>query len=171
MSGERLVCAEPVFDEGFSVSENSLIGYGRSLIVENNYQYSSGLPLDPDPRTHPGVTRIDVDEDGSACHVVWESREASQTTVPKLSIGNGLVYLYTRLDDTPGDVVAWYLTALDFETGETVFKIFTGTGILWNNSYAPITIGAHGTAYVGVYNGIIAVRDGEEGEPPRMGAP
>jgi hypothetical protein len=172
--GKRLVCSVPVFDPGYSVSENSLIGYGRSLVVENNYAYGTGLPLDPDPRSHPGVTRIDVVEgrQGLECRKVWESREASQTTVAKLSIDNGLVYLYTRLEDAPEDVVAWYLTALDFETGRTVFKIFTGTGILWNNYYAPITLGPDGTAYVGVYNGIIAVRDGGEGEPPRaLGCP
>jgi hypothetical protein len=174
VTGNRLVCSVPVFDPGFSVTENSLIGYGRSLIVENNYAYGTGLPLDPDPRSHPGVARIDVEEgpEGLECRWVWESREASQTTVAKISIDNGLVYLYTRLEGPPEDVLAWYLTAIDFETGRTVFKIFTGTGILWNNFYAPITLGPDGTAYVGVYNGIIAVRDGREGEPPRdLGCP
>jgi len=174
VAGERLVCGQAVFDPGFSVSENSLIGYGRSLIVENNYAYGTGLPLDPDPRSHPGVTRIDVVDGpgGTECRVAWESREASQTTVPKLSIGNGLVYLYTRLEEAPDDILAWYLTAIDFKTGRTVFKIFTGTGILWNNSYAPITLGPDGTAYVGVYNGFVAVRDGREGEAPRdLGCP
>ena len=172
-AGERLVCRVPVFDENFSVSENSLVGYNRSVVVENNYNYADNVsPLNRNPRTHPGVTRIDVEEDLSGCEVVWESREASQTTVPKLSVGNGLVYLYTRLEDTPDSIMAWYLTAVDFETGETVYKIFTGTGAHWNNSYAPITIGPDGTVYVGVFNGIIAVRDGGEGKPPRdLGCP
>ncbi len=142
------------------MSENSLIAYGRSIIVENNYLYSSGSPLDQNPRSHPGVARIDINADCTACSQVWESREASQTTVPKLSIGNGLVYLYTRSDDTLDSIMAWYLTAIDFETGDTVYKIFTGTGMQYNNSYGPITIGPDGTAYVGVFNGIIAVRDG-----------
>lgn len=155
-----LICKQPVFDEDFSVSENSLIGYGRSFIVENNYNYGSALPTDRNPRTHPGVTRIDINESCTGCAEVWESREASQTTVPKLSIGNGIVYLYTRLNDTPDSVLAWYLTAVDFNTGETLYKIFTGTGMLYNNTYGPITIGPDGTAYIGVFNGIVAVRDG-----------
>ncbi len=92
---------------------------------------------------------------------MWESREASPTTVPKLSTKNGLVYLYTREinEDIPKKAVAWYLTAIDYKTGETKFKIFTGTGRRWNNSYAPITIGPNGTVYVGVFNGVIAVKD------------
>jgi hypothetical protein len=172
VAGERRVCAVPVFDDGFSVSENSLIGYGRSVIVENNYLLSSISPMDPSPRVVPGVVRIDVNPEGTSCTQVWENREASSTTVPKLSIGNGLVYLYTRSADTPDDIVAWYLTALDFRTGETVFKIFTGTGMHWNNSYAPTTIGPDGTVYVGVFNGITAVRDGDGTEPPRnLGCP
>ena len=167
MSGNRLVCQVPIFERDFSVSENSLIGYDRSVIVENNYRYSSVSPMDPNPRLHPGVVRIDVDEDLTTCEMMWENTEESSTTVPKLSIGNGLIYMYTRLQGTPDDIMAWYLTALDFETGATAFKIFTGTGMHWNNSYAPTTIGPDGTVYVGVFNGIIAVRDGDEQEPPR----
>ncbi len=82
--------------------------------------------------------------------------------VPKLSAGNGLVYIYTRErnGDIPKNTVAWYLTALDFATGETVYKVFTGCGRNWNNSYGPITIGPNGTVYVGVFNGLISVSDG-----------
>ena len=102
--------------------------------------------------------------------IAWESQEASCTVVPKLSTKNGLVYLYTReyddAEDTDDDgipegKVAWYLTAVDFDTGETVFKVFTGIGRNWNNSYGPITIGPNNTLYVGVFNGIISVKDAE----------
>jgi hypothetical protein len=161
LTGEP-VCKHPLFDRGYSASENSVIGYGRSFIVENNYSHSGTSFFAPDPRSHPGVTRIELNEDCTACELVWESQEASQTVVPKLSVGNGLVYLYTRLEGplVPDGVVAWYFTAVDFETGETVYKVFAGTGRRWNNSYAPITLGPDGTAYVGVFNGIISIRDG-----------
>ena len=81
--------------------------------------------------------------------------------VPKLSTGSGLVYLYTREmnDDIPKNTVAWYLTAIDFETGETRYKVFTGCGRNWNNSYGPITVGPNGTVYVGVFNGLVSVAD------------
>lgn len=159
-TGETLVTA-PVFEKGHSVSENSLIAYGRSFIVENNYSESGAGFLVNNPTSYPGVTRIDMNEDCTDYTVTWESQEASCTVVPKLSTTNGIVYLYTREmnDDIPSSAVAWYLTAIDYETGETLFKVFTGTGKNWNNSYGPITLGPDGTAYVGVFNGLIAIRD------------
>ena len=160
ITGETIV-TEPLFEKGHSVSENSLIAHGRSFIVENNYTDTGAGFLVNNPTSYPGVTRIDMNEDCTGCEVVWESQEASCTVVPKLSAGNGLVYLYTREmnDDIPKNAVAWYLTAVDFETGETVYKVFTGTGKNWNNSYGPITIGPNGSAYVGVFNGLICVSD------------
>lgn len=159
-TGETIV-TQPLFEEGHSVSENSLIAHGRSFIVENNYSETGAGFLEKNPTSYPGVTRFDMNEDCTGGSVVWESDEAAATVVPKLSTGNGLVYLYTRVqnDDIPKKTVAWYLTAVDFETGETVYKIFTGTGRNWNNSYGPITIGPNGTAYVGVFNGLISISD------------
>ena len=161
-TGETIV-TQPVFEAGHSVSENSLIAYGRSFIVENNYSDSGAGFLENNPTSYPGVTRIDMNADCTGCTVAWESDEASATVVPKLSTGNGLVYLYTRVqnDDIPDSAVAWYFTAIDYETGETVYKVFTGTGKNWNNSYGPITIGPNGTAYVGVFNGLISISDSE----------
>ncbi|MBQ7638324.1 MAG: hypothetical protein IJS90_05455 [Clostridia bacterium] len=157
----KVLAEEPVFESGHSVSENSLIAFGRSFIVENNYTDTGSGFLETNPTGYPGVTRIDMNENCDGCTVAWESDEASCTVVPKLSTGNGLVYLYTREmnDDIPKNAVAWYLTAIDFETGETVYKVFTGCGRNWNNSYGPITIGPNGTLYVGVFNGLVSVSD------------
>ncbi len=154
----------PLFKENESVSENSVIAYGRSFIIENNYSETGAGFLVNDPRSTPGVTRVDMNADCTAAEVVWEIDEASATVVPKLSTGNGLVYLYTREinEDIPERAVAWYLTAVDFRTGETVYKVFTGEGKNWNNSYGPITIGPNGTAYVGVFNGLISISDSAE---------
>jgi hypothetical protein len=38
--GGRLVCEHPVFRKGAGATDNSLIGTGRSMIVENNYGYA-----------------------------------------------------------------------------------------------------------------------------------
>lgn len=161
VTGEAIV-AVPLFDEGYSVSENSLIAYGRSFIVENNYSESGAGFLVGDPQSQPGVTRVEMNEDCTDAYVVWDIDEAAATVVPKLSVGSGLVYLYTRVqnDDIDEKDVAWYFTAVDFETGETVYRVFTGLGRNWNNSYGPITIGPNGTAYVGVFNGLVSVSDG-----------
>ena len=59
----------------------------------------------------------------------------------------------------PGPEDPWYLTALDARTGKRVWSVFTGTGLGYNNNYAPITLGPDGTAYVGVLGGLVAVRD------------
>ncbi|MBQ6600022.1 MAG: hypothetical protein IIX36_00080 [Clostridia bacterium] len=151
----------PLFTEGKSVSENSIVAYGRSFIIENNYSESGAGFLVKNPTSEPGVTRIDMNYDCTEASVVWESQEASATVVPKMSTENGILYLYTRVqnEEIPEKAVAWYLTAVDFRTGETLYKVFTGCGKNWNNSYGPITIGPNGKAYVGVFNGLISVED------------
>lgn len=163
LTGE-VVDQVPLFTEGKSVSENSIVAYGRSFIIENNYSESGAGFLVNNPTSEPGVTRIDMNNACTKAEVVWESDEASATVVPKMSTENGILYLYTRVinDDIPEKAVAWYFTAVDFRTGETLYKVFTGCGKNWNNSYGPITIGPNGTAYVGVFNGLISISDSAE---------
>lgn len=159
----KVVGEVPCFTPGKSVSENSLIAFGRSFIVENNYSEKGAAFLKMNPSSEQGVWCVDMNNDCTDAFVKWKSEEASCTVVPKLSTKTGLVYLYTREygHGIPSFTVAWYLTAIDFRTGETVFKVHTGNGVNWNNSYGPITIGPNGAAYVGVFNGIISVRDGQ----------
>jgi hypothetical protein len=158
-AGQRLVCKQPLFAPGASATDNSFIGIGRSLIIENNSGYDI-FPTMTFGRTGVGgVARVDLEERGFGCRVVWESKEISQTTVPKLSLGNGLVYLYTKLADAPWWIDAYYLTAVDFRTGETVYRARTGVGLGYDNHWAPVTIGPDGTAYVGTLRGLLAVRD------------
>ena len=162
VDGRRKVCEIPVFSEGAGATDNSLIGTERSLVVENNYGYS-GPQATVGGATEPGLERIDVDRDGRGCHRVWHSDERAPSVVPKLSLRNGLVYTYTKEPD-PELEDPFYLTALDFRTGETVFKRLGGRGLGFNNNYAPISLGPDGTAYVGVIGGLVALRDRK---PPR----
>ncbi|MFE1232492.1 hypothetical protein [Streptomyces sp. NPDC058745] len=158
-AAERLVCKVPVFRSGASTTDNSLISWGDSLIVENNYGYENPTTLTFGRSVTGGVARIDVRPDGSGCDTVWESAVRSPSTVPKLSTANGLLYFYEKEPNALG-IDAWYLTAVDFRTGQRAFRRLTGTGVAYDNNWAPITIGPDGTAYVGVFNGIVAVRDG-----------
>ncbi|MFB7359778.1 hypothetical protein [Streptomyces gardneri] len=157
-TAERLVCKVPVFRSGASTTDNSLISWGNSLVVENNYGYENPSTLALGRSVVGGATRIDVRADGSGCDTVWESDVRSPSTVPKLSTANGLLYFYEKRPNAFG-IDAWYLTAVDFRTGKRAFSRFTGTGLAYDNNWAPITIGPDGTAYVGVFNGIVAVRD------------
>ena len=90
-----------------------------------------------------------------SCRTVWTSEERAPSVVPKLSLANGLVYTYTK-PKRPDNVDAWYLTTLDFDTGQTVYRRLAGTSFGFNNNYAPVTLGPDGTAYVGVLGGVVA---------------
>jgi hypothetical protein len=158
-NGGRLVCRTPVFAPGRSATENTLIGHGRSLIVENNAGYDLFLTMRGGKTSAPGLARVDVRNDESGCDIVWESQEISQTTVPKLSTATGLVYLYTKLPDAPAQADAYYFTAIDFTTGRTVYRVLTGTGVRYDNNWAAISLAPDGSAFVGVLNGLIRVRD------------
>lgn len=158
VEGERQVCSVPIFDEGHSVTDNSMIGINRSIILENNAGYTHARGQHDWSNAGGGITRIDIREDDSGCDTIWESEERSTSTVPKLSLGNGLAYFYTFMPQDDGEN-AWYFTALDFETGETRFKILTGAGRDYDNNWAPITLAPDGTAYVGTSKGIVAIWD------------
>ena len=53
----------------------------------------------------------------------------------------------------------WYLTALNFCTGRTEFRRLAGTGLGYNNNYAPVSLGPDGAAYVGVLGGLVRLAD------------
>jgi hypothetical protein len=158
VTGPRLLCRTPVFERGASDTDQSLIGTNRSLIAENNYGYSGPAATENGQTTAPGLERVDVDRASGTCHSVWRSQERAPSVVPKLDAANGLVYTYTK-DPQPNGADAWYLTALDFRTGATVFKALAGEGLGHNNNYAPVTVGPDGAIYVGVLGGIVSLRD------------
>lgn len=153
--GKRL-CRVPVFRKNKSATDNSLIGFGRSLVVENNSGYRNFVELAAGASSVGGLSRVDITSGG--CRTVWTSKERSPSTVAKASVPAGLVYAYTKEPRKDG-VDAWYLTGIDFHTGRTAFKVLTGTGKFFDNNWAPINIGPDGTAYVGVVGGLVAVRD------------
>jgi hypothetical protein len=152
----RAVCAAPVFTAGASNTDQSLIAVGRSLVAENNYGYSGPAAVELGQTTTPGLARVDVSRNLQRCTVRWTAQEIAPSVVPKVSLPNGLLYTYTK---PAGGGDPWYLTAIDFRTGETRFKALAGDGLGFNNNYAPITIGPDGTAYVGTLGGLVALRD------------
>ena len=105
------------------------------------------------------MTRVDIREDESGCDVIWHSSEHSPSLVAKLSLASGLIYGYT-FEQRTNDENAWYLTALDFTTGKTVYKAFAGIGSSFDNNWSPLTLGPDGTAYIGTFRGLVAFRDG-----------
>ena len=152
-----VVCKHGIFPADKGTTENSLASVGRSLIAENNFGYSGPKNV---PTSEPGLARIDILTDGNGCETVWENLKiTSPSAVPKVSEASGLIYLYTRHEANPADLHAWYFTAVDFHTGEPVYKLHTGTGWLFNNHYGAISIGPDGAAYVGIMGGLIKIKD------------
>jgi hypothetical protein len=151
VTGSRLVCRQPVFGKGASDTDQSLIATPTAMVVENNYGYTGPSSVMQGKTTTPGLARVNLDPRGG-CHVAWTSNEAAPSVVPKLALGAGLVYTYTKGTDSHDP---WYLTTLDFRTGKTVYKARTGSGLGYNNNYAPVTLGPDGTAYVGTLGGLV----------------
>lgn len=151
---KRLVCRIPVFEPHHSVLENSLIGYDHSLIVWNN----AGFSVEGDSSGgQPGIARIDVRPDLGGCDVVWENKTIRSGTGAKLSLGNGLVYFHELL---MGSDDAWYITAVDFRTGQLAWRKYVGSGKSWDNAMLTISIGPDGALSSGMYAGVLRVRDG-----------
>jgi hypothetical protein len=151
----RLVCRQPVFDKGASNTDQSLIATSRSMVVENNYGYTGPTSTSQGKTTTPGLARVDLKR-GGGCRVVWRSDEIAPSVVPKLSLAAGVVYTYTKSTDSNDP---WFLTTLDFRTGKTIYKALAGSGIGYNNNYAPVTLGPDGAAYVGTLGGLVELRD------------
>ncbi len=157
---DRVVCQVPVFNQGNSATENSIIGSGNALLVENNYGYQDPFGPSAGAVTQPGFVRVDLDRKGTGCTKVWTNNDVrAPTVVPKLSARSGLIYTYTRPAD-PSGAEGYYWTAIDFRSGQTAWSRFAGAGLLFNNNYAGLALGADGTAYLGVIGGMISLRDG-----------
>ena len=106
--------------------------------------------------TTPGIQRVDVQRNGRGCRTVWKSNEIAPSVVPKLSLRNGLAYFYTKPAGLPE---RWYLTAVSFRTGKTVWRKLVGTGFDFNNNYAGLAISPRRVLYLGVLGGTVRVAD------------
>ncbi|MFE2141394.1 hypothetical protein ACFXA3_06465 [Streptomyces sp. NPDC059456] len=176
-AGPHRICAQPVFAPGRSATENSLIAVGGDLIVENNYGYVvgdhallKGMLGGRQVDTEAGVARVNVDYTSRTCSLGWsDTSQRIPSVVSKVSLANGLLYTVThptaaelQTADREGAAAApdaWYLTALDVRSGKRAWSRLIGCGPLFNNHYAPVTLGSDGSAYVGVVGGLVRIKD------------
>jgi hypothetical protein len=157
----RLHCAQPTLAPNAGTTDNSLVAAGNSFIIENNYGYDGPLSTILGKTSTPGLARVMVDDDG--CHVAWTNSSVAPSSVAKASLGNGLLYAYTKPKfATPlrSVIDAWYFTAIDIRTGKTAWSRLTGTDIQWNNHYAAIYLGKRGVAYIATLAGLVRISDG-----------
>ena len=151
----RLICSVPVFGEGETGCENSLIGYGNDVIIENNggFKLFFGDPQD----TQTGLIRIHVHEDLSGAEIVWENYDLKASTTPVLSTANGLIYSYCVKKGIKGSD-AWFLSMVDWETGKTVYEYWAGSGKDFADMLQPVVI-YDGAFYIGTKTGLLLIRD------------
>ena len=150
------ICQQGVFAPGASDTENSLVAVGDGLIAENNYGYQGPQSTLLGKTTSPGVARVNVI--GNTCSLAWTSNVVAPTSVPKVSLQSGLLYVYSKPANSLGQD-AWYFTAIDVRTGQTVYSRLTGVGPQFNNHYASIYLGPNGTAYIATLAGMVSLRD------------
>jgi len=150
----RVHCTVPVFSDGESATDNSLIAIGDSLFVENNYGYTL-LSVAGGRTTTPGLARIDVSDAG--CAVAWSSDEvAIPSLVSKGVAADGLVLTYVKQPSILG-FDEWWFTGVDASTGDVRWRRLAGVGPLLNNHYAAAYVSPVGGVYVGTVSGIVGL--------------
>jgi hypothetical protein len=154
------VCTIPIFEEGKSATENTVVGIGDDIVVVNNSGF--GGPFAPARTMNPGLERYRVLRDGegnvTGCENVWKNTTSFGNSA-QLTTNNGVIWGWGADPNYPEAVDVFYLTAASWETGEEIFRTYIGDG----RSYDPITGQVHmhpdGTVYLGAAHGVIAMRD------------
>lgn len=152
----EVVCRTEVFDDDAGATDGGLVVAGDGLLVQNSDGYGGPLSTAFGRTTTGGIARIDV-ADGE-CAVTWESDLDAPSGAPAVSTSVGLAYAYTKRHSWLG-VSAWYLTALDLDTGDAVWARRTGLGLLRDNHHGAVTLSPDGSLYVPVLGGFVRVRD------------
>jgi hypothetical protein len=153
----RQHCVVPVLADDAGTTDNSLVAAGKSLIIENNYGYGGPTTTVAGKSSTPGLASVRIRKHG--CGLEWTSDQTAPSSVAKASLGNGLLYAYTKPPRADA-LDAWYVTAIDLRTGETRWSRLTGTGVQWNNHYSSIYLGPDGALYVATLAGLVRMKDG-----------
>ncbi|MDP6958492.1 MAG: hypothetical protein QF645_06710, partial [Planctomycetota bacterium] len=176
-SNGRKICEIPVFSFGSHGTENSAIGFGRTIIVASTYGYpypagpGGAAPVDPareDDSFRGGMWRIDIREDESGADVVWQSPVRS-AAVPKYSLADGNIYtIEEREERGPLGLLKrrkFYFQVIDGETGVSLTEGTSINGFGHNLQFIPVAmpdplqmagnIGPDGVYWQGTIQGVI----------------
>lgn len=161
--GGAVICRQPVFEKGEGSTSSDLAPLGGGVVVTNNHDYASPRSTLFGVTSSPGIARVDL-VDG-ACTERWSSDAVSPASGVTASWPQGLVYAWTKRPSLLG-VSAWYLTALDVESGRSMWSVRTGTGMLSGSDHSRIAIGADTSAWIGTLAGLVRVRDRDWSSDP-----
>jgi len=127
-----------------------------SFMVENNF----GHHVFPLPDAHAGIARIDAirQRDGSYhCAQRWLTEEKGIAGA-KLALNSGLLYMYIN-DSSPA--LGGYFSAIDFRTGEIVYRQHTGMGQGYNAWQGILFLHpTNGALYTTSIFGLVMMKDG-----------
>lgn len=151
-----VVCRVEVFGDDEGATDGGLVAAGDGLLVLNSHGYGGPLSTVLGRTTTGGMARIDVA--GEECGITWESDLDAPSGAPAVSTEVGLAYVYTKRHSWLG-ADAWYLTAVDLDTGRAVWGRRAGLGVLRDNHHGTVTLGPDGAVYVPVLGGFVRVSD------------
>lgn len=150
------VCRTEVFGDDAGATDGGLVAAGDAVVVQNSHGYDGPLSTVLGRTSDRGIARVAV-VDGE-CRVTWSTELDVPSGAPAVSVDDGLVYAYVKRHSWLG-VDAWYLAALDLDTGRLLWARRTGLGVLRDNHHGEITLGPGRAAYVPVLGGLVSVRD------------
>ncbi|KAI9735709.1 MAG: hypothetical protein M1818_006317 [Claussenomyces sp. TS43310] len=172
---DQTVCSVPLFQPGASNNDVGAVAhldgdkYGLALF--NNYNGPSLYPGKGDLNgafnnmsvITAATVRVDVAADGTECKLAWDTPIRIKS-VALQSTATGLLYGYTQSERLAREgLYEWYVTALDWRSGDVVWQVRAGAGGSFNDDYLPGTLGPDGTFYQAVLEGVVQVKDGSTG--------
>lgn len=152
-------CQVPVFEEGASGTENTVIGYDDDIVIVNNAGF--GGPFEPANTIKPGIERYRVLRDGddevTGCEQVW-SNPTSFGNSAQLGAESGVIWGYGA-DPAVTDEDLFYLTATSWETGDEIFRAYVGDGKDFDPIAGQVHIHPDGSLFLGALRGVVLMRD------------
>lgn len=154
-----VLCRVEVFEDDEGATDGGLVAAGDGLLVLNSHGYGGPLSTVLGRTTTGGIARVDVvDAADGECATTWESDLDAPSGAPAVSTDVGLAYVYTKRHSWLG-ADAWYLTAVDLDSGRAVWGRRAGLGLLRDNHHGTVTLGPDGAVYVPVLGGFVRVSD------------
>ncbi|MFE2877768.1 hypothetical protein ACFXG6_32330 [Streptomyces roseus] len=166
--GPDPVCRIPVLTQyARSGTEDAVIASGRSVFVTNTYGYPYPALPEGAPASRPssanfdgGLSRIDVNAEGTGCSVVWNSKVKS-AALPRLSLADGKIYTVSVTGPTGSaglnTFAQYHHCVIDPVTGAQLTSSFLGIGLVYNPLQMRGTAAPDGTLYQGTETGVVRI--------------
>lgn len=147
--GSSIPIDNPIpFTESTAQTENICASYGNKFIIENNYS--------------PGIAAYEIIGQPGHEQVkqLWVNYKVfAPNAVPLISGASNTVYVYEMQGPSFYPLTTttqqWFVTALDLQTGNILWRKHIGNGILYNSIYAPLSLDDKKHIYIGLFGGLL----------------